>query len=117
MFDIKTRSSSRLQSKLDKILWFALLVAPLVAWLALFVNYHGTNIPDIFTYVTTFSPFTYIDNLFGRIFESVFGSSFGFVHYVSYMAGIEICHVLFDIIVFIPRFCHQILDKAINFGD
>ena len=46
-----------------------------------------------------------------------FKENSGIVYYFVYFVYVQIIHVLIDVLVFIPRFAHKILDKAVNFGD
>ena len=41
----------------------------------------------------------------------------GVLYYFVYFVYVQILHVLVDVLVFIPRFAHKILDKAVNFGE
>ena len=144
MLSLSTSGHSRLQEKLDKWFWFILAIFPIVTYLIyLFGFYSGgfisteTVSENITTYAynspLSFSSFmldllTFYagdgpvrDVLFsilgpGGIFP-LFAQGWGFLSYFVYFISLHIVHVLVDVLVFIPRFAHKIMSKAINFGD
>lgn len=115
MLSLSTSGRSRLQDKLDRALWFVLAVLPLIVFYVL--NYRQGANTDFITFVSSFSPFPFITDVLNSVTSAAFGVEFALNAYFGYLAGVEIMHVLFDVIVFIPRFAHKILSKAVNFGD
>ena len=59
-----------------------------------------------------------LSDMFGKdgVFP-VFTADSGMMYYMTYVVYVEILHVFVDLLLFIPRFAHKILSKAINFGD
>ena len=113
MLSMKTKSrGTRFAHKLDKLFWW--IVALMPVFIYLFGNFRnaGASMTDFFAIVPTF-PF--IENILNEVTQLAFGCTFALNVYFSYLVGVEIMHVLFDVIVFIPRFAHKITAKAINF--
>ena len=108
-----------LKSLFDKIMWYGIYLFPLIcyAFLCLSFQYNGSN------QVIDFSSF--MESLFGfssfggdliltinLLFADVLNvtESGGLQQYVVYLIVVTIIHVIFDIIVFIPRLFHNFLD-------
>lgn len=108
-----------LKSLFDKIMWYGVYLFPLIAYVALLFSfqYNGTGsyIPfeefmlDLgFGYGAIYDVFV---SLFsdGGIFPMMeFG---GMLAYANYLVFVTILHVIFDVIVFIPRLFHNFLDS------
>lgn len=123
-------SSHRFLHKLDCLFWFFLMLYPVIAYL-LFLKFtpYGFQIPQdtsltISYTVPGFSSFFRYNlgiwasesNILLKCFSSIFGSSGviplfsndnGVIQYFVYAATVEIFHVLFDVLIFIPRLCHK----------
>ena len=129
MLSLSTSGHSRLQEKLDKWFWFILAILPIIYFIL--CNF-GLSISG--NELKSFGNVLLID--FGLISDggilyesllSIFGPYgmlrvFGFVnlgviYYLVYFCYVQVIHVFVDVIVFIPRFAHKIMSKAINFGD
>ena len=115
MLNISTSGHSRFQDKIDRVTWFIMAILPVFVFFVM--NYRQETNTDFITFVSTFSPFPFITDILNSVTSTAFGVEFSLNAYLGYLVGIEILHVLFDIIVFIPRFAHKIMSKAINFGD
>lgn len=108
-----------LKSLFDKIMWYGIYLFPLIcyAFLCLSFQYNGNNAVfefDVFmNNLTGFSDWG--GNLF-NIIQSLFTDVLdltdyqGISSYVTYLIVVTIIHVIFDIIVFIPRLFHNFLD-------
>ena len=115
MMNVSTSGRSRLQDKLDRALWFVVAILPLIVFYVL--NYRQGASTDFMAFVSSFSPFPFITDVLNNVTSTAFGVEFALNAYFGYLAGVEIMHVLFDVIVFIPRFAHKFLAKAVNFGE
>lgn len=67
--------------------------------------------------LANFSIYGALDSLFGDsgtlpLFDSTYGSDI--FMYITYCVNIEIIHVFFDVIVFIPRLAHKWVGKAVQ---
>ena len=102
----------RLSYKIDAVFWFIVSMLPIIVYLIL--NYRNPSAPDFFTYVLGFAPFEFIQDILDNVTETAFGAPFRLNAFLSYCVGVEILHVLFDVIVFIPRLAHKWISKAVQ---
>lgn len=104
---------SRFSNKVEKIFWTVTLALPLIVYLTIYSK-SGSSAPSFFSFLETFSPFPYVSNIFDSVTETVFGETFALTNYLSYMVGVEIFHIMYDVIVFIPRLAHKWISKAVQ---
>lgn len=124
---MRKTSNTRFAYKLDKIFWFLLTLLPIILYVVyLFANRSGT-ILDFNKFLQTIFNFDYptglsknpIYNVLFALFSfsetSVFPAlPFSFLYLFTYMASVEVVHVCFDVIVFIPRLAHKWISKAVQ---
>ena len=104
------KSKNRLLRKLDAIFWFVMMCLPIIAYFfTYFQNPHSSG--DFLTYVEAWR-FPFIADIFESVFSTSGFGTFAIVDLISYVVGVEIIHVLFDVIVFIPRLCHKFINFA-----
>lgn len=119
-------TKNRFGYKLDKFFWFFIQIFPLVCFTVYCIA--GTRGSEVV--VPTFNSFLIklgFDYQQGNIFYSVlaqlFGSngvfplfvdSGGVILYLTYVLTMEVLHVCFDVIVFIPRLAHKWISKAVQ---
>lgn len=120
------RTTSRFAFKLDKLFWFFIQIFPILAFLLFLIT--GSR-ADAATSIT-FNGFLVrlgLDyssgNIFYSIFSRLFGSegvfplfvnSGGIILFFTYVCVVEILHLCFDVIVFIPRLAHKWISKAVQ---
>lgn len=121
-------TKNRFCYKLDKFFWFFLTLLPLLSWLVYLISFPVT---DLSTSVKPVSLATWItqyffgvalsENIFYSTFNRIFGSSgvfpllsVSFLQLMTYFCTMEVIHVLFDVVVFIPRLCHKWISKAVQ---
>lgn len=122
------KTSSRFAFKLDKFFWFVISLFPLFSWLIYLFSFSSyTTSPLTF--------FAWLDQYFGfigQITNSVIYStlyqifsitsvdslfpvlSTSLMAFFTYLITVEIVHVVYDIIVFIPRLAHKWISKAVQ---
>lgn len=122
------KTTSRFAFKLDKFFWFVISFFPLFSWLIyLFSSSSCTTSPLTF--------YAWLDQYFGfmgQIQKSVIYSTFyqifsitsvtslfpalstSLMAFFTYLVTIEIVHVVYDIIIFIPRLAHKWISKAVQ---
>ena len=105
------KSNGRFARKCDKFFWFIVLLLPVFAYFV--TAYRMTGAPDFLTFCEAYR-FEFIANIFESVFTKAEFGSLPVVNYLSYCVGVEIAHCLFDVVVFIPRFCHKIIAKAVQ---
>lgn len=119
-------TKNRFSYKLDKLFWFFLQIFPLLCYCVYCIA--GTRGNEVI--VPTFNSFLVklgFDYMQGNIFYDVlaqlFGSaglfplfvdSGGIILYLTYVLTIEVLHVCFDVLVFIPRLSHKWIEKAVQ---
>lgn len=102
----------RFSYKLDLIFWFIMMMLPLFVYFV--VSFRNAEAVSFLSFVADFSPFPFIEDILDRVSEMAFGSTFALSGLFAYFVGVEIFHVLFDVIVFIPRLAHKWISKAVQ---
>lgn len=105
------KSKNRFARKCDKVFWFIVLLLPIFAFFV--TGYNKATVPVFLDYMAIFR-FDFIANIFESVFTKANFGALPIVDYLSYCVGVEIAHCLFDVVVFIPRFCHKIIAKAVQ---
>lgn len=119
-------TKNRFAYKLDKLFWFFIQIFPLVCFTVYCIA--GTRGSEVV--VPTFNSFLVKlgfdyqqGNVFYNILAQLFGSngvfplfvdSGGVILYLTYVLTMEVLHICFDVIVFIPRLAHQWISKAVQ---
>nr|DAV80602.1 MAG TPA: hypothetical protein [Inoviridae sp.] len=121
-------SNTRYSYKLDKIFWFIISFFPLFSWLIYLFSFSGYTASPLTFYAWLEQNFGFL----GQIQESIIYSTFyqifsitsvtslfpalspSLMAFFTYLVTVEIVHVLYDIIVFIPRLAHKWISKAVQ---
>lgn len=119
-------TKNRFAYKLDKLFWFFIQIFPLVCFTVYCIA--GTRGSEVV--VPTFNSFLIKlgfnyqqGNVFYNVLAQLFGAngvfplfvdSGGVILYLTYVLTMEVLHVCFDVIVFIPRLAHQWISKAVQ---
>lgn len=104
------KSKLKFQIFFDLFFWFLVMILPFFVWK--FQIEAVATTATFLDYVNMHFAFGFIQDIIDNISTVAFGGVFPISGYLSYLVAVEIFHVLFDIIVFIPRFAH----KVINWG-
>ena len=125
---MKKTGNTRFSYKLDKIFWFVLSFFPLFSWLIYLFSFSGyTNSPLTF-YAWLEQNFAFMGQIsqspiystFYQIFSITSVSSLfptlstSLLAFFAYLVTVEIVHVIYDVIVFIPRLAHKWISKAVQ---
>lgn len=102
---------NRTLRKCDTIFWFIASILPIVLYFLL--AFRNPAAADFATFIQTFR-FPFIADVFESVFSTANMSGVYILDYLSYCVGVEIAHCLFDIVVFIPRFAHKLIGKAVD---
>lgn len=121
------KTTSRFAFKLDKILWFLILLFPMISWCLYLFSFNGygdtsSSLVSFWTWlnnqiigsnVSNNVVYVALSNIFGAsgVFP-VFGTSF--LLFITYLVNVEIIHVCFEVLVFIPRLAHKWISKAVQ---
>ena len=122
----RNMSNTRFSYKLDKLFWFFVQIFPLLCFAVFCIaGSRGENVvlPTFnsfllklgFNYQAGNVFYTVLARLFGAggVFP-LFADSGGIVLYLTYVLTMEVLHVCFDVIVFIPRLAHKWISKAVQ---
>lgn len=124
----KSISNTRFSHKLDKIFWFIVSFLPVFSWLIYLYGYVHLNI-DPGTSIIRFSNWlqsnflivSFNSNPFYSVLSQIFGSGGFFplldtnaLSFFVWFLTIEVVHICFDVIVFIPRLAHKWISKAVQ---
>lgn len=124
----REKSNTRFSCKLDKIFWFIISFLPVLSWLIYLYGYVHLN-TDPGTSIIRFSNWlqsnflivNFNSNPFYSVLSQIFGSGGAFPLFDTntlsifvWFLTIEIIHVCFDVIVFIPRLAHKWISKAVQ---
>lgn len=116
-------TKKRFSYKLDKLFWFLVVSAPLIGWL--FSCFHDSSISNFSYFMQNyFSVIVDGKNPIASVFYSLFGdvstifplvgADQGILRFLIYASTMEVLHVCFDVLVFIPRLAHKWISKAVQ---
>lgn len=125
---IKKTGNTRFSYKLDKIFWFVISLFPLFSWLLYLFSFSSYTESPLTFYAWLEQNFA----LMGQVSQSVIYStlyqifsitsvtslfpvlSTSLLAFFTYLITVEIVHVIYDVIVFIPRLAHKWISKAVQ---
>lgn len=105
-------SRRRFSYQLDLFFWFIVSMLPIIVYFI--TAYRNPEAVGFLEFVTSFSPFPFIENILNEVSQTAFGGTFALSGLLSYFVAVEIFHILFDVIVFIPRLAHKWVAKAVQ---
>lgn len=123
-----TKTKNRFASKLDKIFWFIVSFLPVFSWLFYLYGYVHLNTDAGTSFVlfsnwlqSNFLIINFDSNPFYSILSQIFSRGGAFPLFDSnglsifvWLLTVEVVHVCFDVIVFIPRLAHKWISKAVQ---
>ena len=116
-------TKNRFSYKLDKLFWFLVVSAPLIGWLfsvfmillfrifpLLCKNYFSVLVDGKNPIASVFY------RLFGdtSIIFPLVGPDQGILRFLIYASTMEVLHICFDVITFIPRLAHKWVSKVVQ---
>lgn len=122
-------TKNRLAYRLDKIFWFVIQTLPLLSWFIYCFSVTRSSENSFWAFDTFLIEVFGIGNFDGNVvyqaLSKIFQYSVSIVPSVSFLSKsltalfswfimIEVLHVCFDIIVFIPRLAHKWISKAVQ---
>nr|DAS80573.1 MAG TPA: hypothetical protein [Inoviridae sp.] len=121
-------SNTRYSYKLDKIFWFVISFFPLFSWLVYLFSFSGYTESPLTLYAWLEQNFGFLGQIQNSVIYSTFYQIFSITSVTSifpvlstslmafftYLVTVEIVHVLYDIMVFIPRLAHKWISKAVQ---
>lgn len=121
-------SNTRYSYKLDKIFWFIISFFPLFSWLLYLFSFSSYTASPLTFYAWLEQNFAFMGQISNSIIYSTLYQIFSITSVTSlfpvlstslmafftYLITVEIVHVLYDVMVFIPRLAHKWISKAVQ---
>lgn len=94
---------------MDTLFWWLMWVIPIVGGLIVLGCGSSHDYASFIAFLNNFS-FTFVADILSGMFGIVSMQLPAFLlAFMSYVVSVELCHVLVDVLVFIPRFCHKLV--------
>ena len=103
-----------MKQKIDHILWALIWMLPIIGYFIQYIS-AGADI-RLLSYIDTEFSFDYVKNILDGIWVKVFSCDLKISGLLSYLVVVEVAHCLFDALVFIPRFAHNVIEKGVKTG-
>ena len=122
------KTASRFAFKLDKIFWFVVSFFPLFSWLVYLFSFSSYTASPLTFYAWLDQNFGFMGQIQNSVIYSTFYQIFSITSvdslfpvlstslmaFFTYLVTVEIVHVVYDVIVFIPRLAHKWISKAVQ---
>lgn len=119
-------TKNRFSYKLDKLFWFFIQIFPLLCFAVYCIA--GTRgsevvVPSFASFLIKLGFDYQKGNIFYTVLAQLFGSlgvfplfvdSGGIILYLTYVLTMEVLHICFDVIIFIPRLAHKWISKGVQ---
>lgn len=121
-------SNTRFSYKLDKIFWFIISFFPLFSWLLYLFSFSSYTASPLTFYAWLEKNFAFLGQVSHSIIYSTLYQIFSITSvsslfpvlstslmaFFTYLITVEIVHVIYDVMVFIPRLAHKWISKAVQ---
>lgn len=125
---MKKIGNTRFSYKLDKIFWFVISLFPLFSWLIYLFSFSSYTESPLTFYAWLEQNFSFMGQvsqspIYSTLYQifsitsvtSLFPIlSTSLMAFFTYLITVEIVHVIYDVIVFIPRLAHKWISKAVQ---
>ena len=125
---MKKTCNTRFSYKLDKIFWFFISFLPITSWLVYLLSYPLLDVNPSSSFIrlanwisSQFLSTSFSNNIVFQTFIKIFGPAGEFPLLDSnsaivffWLVSVELIHVMFDVVVFIPRLAHKWISKAVQ---
>lgn len=101
--------TTKFEKKLDSLFWWLIALLPILVYF-ISVFHVGAELSQFNSYVDLFT-FDYVADIFNRIFTENLAFPSILVNYLSYFISVEIIHIFVDVVVFLPRWFHGLLER------
>lgn len=110
-----------IETLIDRLFWALVLILPMVAYVI--INHHGST-----DFISVLNQFYINDtNVIYTALVEMFGtggylpfidttSTNPLILYMAYFFCVELVHIVVDVLLFVPRICVKMLDKASQVG-
>lgn len=125
---MKKSGNTRFSYKLDKIFWFIISFFPLFSWLLYLFSFSSYTASPLTFYAWIEQNFGFLGQVSNSVIyftlyqifsitsvSSLFPAlSTSLIAFFTYLITVEIVHVIYDVMVFIPRLAHKWISKAVQ---
>lgn len=125
---MRKSGNTRFSYKLDKIFWFVISFLPLFSWLVYLFSFSSYAESPVSFYTWLEQNFGFMGHITNSVIYSTLYQIFSITSVTSlfpvlstsllafftYLITVEIVHVIYDVIVFIPRLAHKWISKAVQ---
>lgn len=125
---MKKSGNTRFSYKLDKIFWFIISFFPLFSWLVYLFSFSGYTTSPLTFFAWLEQHFGFMGQISNSVIYSTLYQIFSITSvnslfpvlstslmaFFTYLVTVEIVHVFYDVIVFIPRLAHKWISKAVQ---
>lgn len=101
-----------MKKKIDIFFWFIVSLLPILVYFI--VSFRSASPVAFLIFLNDYS-FPFITSSINSIWNLAFNSDCPLAGLVSYFVLVEVVHCMFDVMVFIPRLAHFLVDKGLNF--
>lgn len=121
-------SNTRYSYKLDKIFWFIISFFPLFSWLIYLFSFSSYTASPLTFYAWLEQNFDFLGQISNSVIYSTLYQIFSItsvnslfpvlstslIAFFTYLITVEIVHVIYDVMIFIPRLAHKWISKAVQ---
>lgn len=104
----------------DNLLWYGLYMLPIILIIISWTSGHFLPLNQV---INNAGLSLLTDNVVYDSLVTIFGSASeflptflnnGVIEYLSYFIMLMIIHIFVDVLLFIPRYCHKLIDKGVS---
>lgn len=106
----ESRKVDRFTYMADFAFWLAIMALPILYYLFASIGGISPNL-SLLEYIDTFAPWQYIKTIIDDCLTLVFNDTLPLTGYISYLVAVQVVHLFFDVVAFVPRLCHNLMDK------
>ena len=111
------KKKSHYRNKIDALLWAFVWLIPFFAYGVAWFMVDTQVAPDILTYIDGAFSWSFIQDILDTVWQAAFGAVCPLSGFISYLVAVEVVHCMFDAMVFIPRFAHDLIERFTPGGD
>lgn len=125
---MRKNGNTRFSYKLDKIFWFVISFFPLFSWLIYLFSFSSYTAAPLTFYAWLEQNFAFMGQISNSVIYSTFYRLFSITSvdslfpalstslmaFFTYLVTVEIVHIVYDVMLFIPRLAHKWISKAVQ---
>ena len=79
-------------------------------------NFHNPTVSDFWQFMADFSPFTFVSDVLDNVTTLLWGYTFDFNIYLSYITGVELFSIFIDFVLWLPRWFRDFFIRGYRNG-